>query len=35
LVGEGREPKWMQREIALGKSKDDFLIAKPGSGEAA
>jgi len=24
--GRGREPKWMQREISGGKSKEDFLI---------
>jgi DNA-binding protein H-NS len=33
--GRGREPKWMQREIAEGKSKEDFLIDRPPSGEAA
>ena len=33
--GRGREPKWMQREIAEGKSKEDFLIDRPRSGEAA
>ena len=29
--GRGREPKWLQYQIANGKSKEDFLIAKPGS----
>ena len=30
--GRGREPKWMQREMASGKSRDDFLINRPHSG---
>jgi DNA-binding protein H-NS len=34
-TGRGREPKWMQLQIALGKSREDFLIAKPSSGEPA
>jgi DNA-binding protein H-NS len=33
--GRGREPRWMQREIAAGKSRDDFLISRPASGEPA
>lgn len=33
--GRGREPKWIQHQIATGKSKEDFLIAKPETGEAA
>jgi DNA-binding protein H-NS len=33
--GRGREPKWLQHLIAEGKSKDDFLIDRPPSGEAA
>jgi DNA-binding protein H-NS len=34
-TGRGREPKWMQHQIAAGRSKDDFLISKPASGEPA
>lgn len=26
--GRGREPKWLQHQIAEGKSKDDFLIER-------
>jgi|ERR1700730_8288258 len=33
--GRGREPKWLQHQIAAGKSKADFLIAKPETSEAA
>ena len=33
--GRGREPKWLQHQIANGKSKEDFLIVKPETGEAA
>ena len=28
-TGRGREPKWMQHQIATGKSRDDFLISRP------
>jgi DNA-binding protein H-NS len=34
-TGRGREPRWMQHQIAEGKSRDDFLISKPESGEPA
>jgi DNA-binding protein H-NS len=33
--GRGREPKWLQHQIASGKAKDDFLISKPMGEEAA
>jgi DNA-binding protein H-NS len=33
--GRGREPKWMQREIAAGKSREDFLISRPIGEETA
>jgi DNA-binding protein H-NS len=33
-TGRGREPKWLQHQIASGKSKDDFLISKSMGGEA-
>ena len=33
--GRGREPKWLQHHIAEGKSRENFLIVKPESGEAA
>jgi DNA-binding protein H-NS len=26
--GRGREPKWLQHQIASGKAKDDFLIER-------
>jgi DNA-binding protein H-NS len=34
-TGRGREPKWMQHQIAEGKSRDDFLISRPASAEPA
>jgi DNA-binding protein H-NS len=33
--GRGREPKWLQHQIAAGKSREDFLIDRPRSGGAA
>jgi DNA-binding protein H-NS len=27
-TGRGREPKWLQHQIASGKAKDDFLIER-------
>jgi DNA-binding protein H-NS len=33
--GRGREPKWLQHQIAAGKSREDFLISKPEGEQAA
>jgi DNA-binding protein H-NS len=33
--GRGREPKWLQHQIAEGKSKEDFLIDRPPAGGEA
>jgi DNA-binding protein H-NS len=33
--GRGREPRWLQHEIATGKSKEDFLIEQQESREPA
>jgi DNA-binding protein H-NS len=33
--GRGREPKWLQHQIAAGKSREEFLISKPQGEQAA
>jgi DNA-binding protein H-NS len=33
--GRGREPKWLQHQIAAGKSKEDFLIDRQESRQPA